>query len=257
MGIVLRVARPSQHSSTKTLFRSHDQTRSVRCDADIVRRIGLRCGLEEVAVMTFNYRIGLVRAWLVLSLLWVAISQWASLSWGAAIGVPLAVAVVLYLVVWAIRRFAVKEHLPAQTFDLSELRRNLARTQADNPESYKTELEPFLDRLEAKYGNIVPTSEMGGLQQLVKEKLADIEERRQEIIKRGAKEGKTIELDSLRRTLEASKATYTGSDREAYLNEMNRLLESLTAKYGSRIPVDHAYRIMQDLEAGRGYRSDE
>ena len=59
-------------------------------------------------------------------------------------------------------------------------------------------MEPFLDRLEAKYGNNVPVTEMDALRQLIKSKLAGIEEQREEIINRGAKEGQTIEIESLR-----------------------------------------------------------
>jgi len=37
-----------------------------------------------------------------------------------------------------------------------------------------------------------------------------LEEQRQKIIDRGAKDGKTIEIESLRRTLERQKTAYTG-----------------------------------------------
>jgi len=151
----------------------------------------------------------------------------------------------------------VKEPPSAQTFDLSELRQDLVETQRENPEVYKTELEPVLNRLEEKYGNNVPVAEMEVLRQLISSKLADIEKQKQEIISRGAKEGKTIEIESLRLTLEASKATYAGPDRNAYAMEIDKLLESLAAKYGSSIPVDHAYKIMQKLEAGLGLTLNE
>jgi hypothetical protein len=39
--------------------------------------------------------------------------------------------------------------------------------------------------------------------------------------------------------------------------EIDKLLESLAAKYGSSIPVDHAYKIMQKLEAGLGLTLNE
>ena len=207
--------------------------------------------------MTVNYRAGLFRVWLVFSLLWMIVALWAGREWGPVIGVPLVLGVVLYLIVWANRGFAIKQPPPAHTFDLSELRQDLVETQAENPEVYTTQLEPFLDRLEAKYGNNVPVTEMDGLRQLIKSKLAGIEEQRQEIINRGAKEGQTIEIESLRQNFEVSKAAYTGPDRDAYVMEMDRLLESLTVKYGNRIPVDHAYKIMQYLEAGLGYTPDE
>jgi hypothetical protein len=154
-------------------------------------------------------------------------------------------------------RSAVVQPPAAQTFDLRELRRELAGTQTEAPEVYEIELVPLLDQLEAKYGNNVPVAEMDGLRQLVSAKLADIEKRRHEIINREAKEGKTIEMESLRLNLEASKASYCGPNRDAYVMEIDRLLESLVLKYGSRIPVDHAYKIMQDFDAGRGFTPDE
>lgn len=113
-------------------------------------------------------------------------------------------------------------------------------------------MEPLLDRLQSEYGNHVPVVELAALQNLTKAKLGRIEQQRQEIINQGARDGKTIDLDRLRDTLENSKAAYEGLEREAYAQEVDRLLESLSARYGSRIPVDHAYRIMQRLEAGQG-----
>jgi hypothetical protein len=72
-----------------------------------------------------------------------------------------------------------------QTFDLSELRQDLAQTRKENPELYKTELEPVFDRLEAKFGNNIPVAELHGLQQLISSKLADLDEKMREIINRG------------------------------------------------------------------------
>jgi hypothetical protein len=144
---------------------------------------------------------------------------------------------------------------PAQTFDLGTLRQDLAETQAKNPA--RNELETLLNRLDAKYGNDVPLFEMAGLQEYITSNLVGLEEQRHEIIGRGAKEGKTIEIESLRRTLERQKTAYTGPDPEAYVFAMERHLELLTAKYGTHIPIDHAYKIMQNLEAGRGYNPED
>jgi hypothetical protein len=202
--------------------------------------------------MTFNYKTGLFRIWLVLTLLWIAAAVWAGVTASMAIGLPVGFGIVLCLIVWAIRGFGVKPRTSSQTFDLNELRRNLAAAQSDNLDIYQNELEPYLSSLGSKYGTNVPISEMEGLQQFVSAKLAGVESRKREIIERGAQEGKTIEIDALRRRLEATRATYTGPDRDGYGVELDRLLGSLAEKYGTRIPVDHAYRIMQDLQAGRG-----
>jgi hypothetical protein len=133
---------------------------------------------------------------------------------------------------------------PGTLIPLSELRDELSAAQ---PEAYKSGLEPLLDSLEAKYGNLVPVV---SIEELIPGRLRHLEEQRQEIVDREAKKGKTIEIAALRQRLEATKATYTGSDSDAYANEVNRLLDVLVSKYGSCIPVDEAYRIMQKLERG-------
>jgi len=61
------------------------------------------------ASMTFNEKSGLFSMWLVLTLLWVLATAWTGLRWGWVVGLPAAFGVALYLVVGAIRRFAVKE----------------------------------------------------------------------------------------------------------------------------------------------------
>lgn len=202
--------------------------------------------------MTFNYKTGLFRIWLVLSLFWVVVTALAEFAWGAVLGLPLVFGVVLFLVVWTIRGFGAKDHPPAQSIDLMELRQKLASTQTEDSDTYKAELEPLLDRLEAKYGSRIPLREIEGLQQFLKGQLIEIEKKRQQGIDREAKKGGTIEMDALRGRLEASKAAYSGPGRDAYVREMDRLLESLTARYGSRIPVDDAYKIMRELEGGPG-----
>jgi hypothetical protein len=95
------------------------------------------------------------------------------------------------------------------------------------------------------------------LRQFTDRNLANLERQRQEIIDEGAKEGKTIEIESIRQRLEDSKAAYSRPDRDAYVMAVDKFLESLAVKYGSRIPIDQAYKIMQDLEAGHGFTVDE
>ena len=68
-------------------------------------------------------------------------------------------------------------------------------------------------------------------------KLQRVREKEQQIMTdNAARDGKTIGVGGIRRRLEGAKATYVGPDREAYVQEIDRLLESL-AVYGDRIPV--------------------
>jgi hypothetical protein len=145
--------------------------------------------------MTLNYKIGLFRIWLVLSLLWAVVALLTELPWFAVFGVPIVCGVLWWfcLVVWAIRRVAAKEATREQA--LRDLRQNLAATQTENKEVWKTEVEPLWNRLQETYRNDdFPISEIETLQQLVRSKLADIEKRRQELIDQKGPKGKAIEI---------------------------------------------------------------
>jgi hypothetical protein len=109
-------------------------------------------------------------------------------------------------------------------------------------------LEPLLDLLEARYGKYKPLSELSGLQEAIHKKLVEIKQKKQVMIDQLAAEGKTIEVDAIRRRLERSKTAYSGDDRDNYAREVDRFLETLTTRYGERIPVDEAYAIQQTLE---------
>ena len=138
--------------------------------------------------MTFNYSTGLFRIWVVLSLLWViATALLGGMTWRALIGPPLILGIILYLIVWIIRGFTKAPPLSAQVFDLRELRTRLvSAVQAQDPELYKRELEPLLDRLEAKYGNDIPETELEALKRFTKLKIVGLEKQKREIIARGA-----------------------------------------------------------------------
>ena len=49
--------------------------------------------------MTLKYKLGPVTIWLLLSLFWLAFAVSAGIGWGAVIGAPLILAVLLFLVI--------------------------------------------------------------------------------------------------------------------------------------------------------------
>ena len=206
--------------------------------------------------MTFNYRVGLFRSWLVLSIFWVVVTAWAGLPVEAVIGVPLGLGLVVYAIVWALRGFGAKQRPPRGFFDLNELRLELASVGTQSPETYKDEIEPLLDLLQAQYGICVPNSEMDRIQQAITGHRERLAQQKKDIIDQAAAEGRTIEIDALRRSCERSQAEYQGQDRDAYANENNRFLDTLAAKYGNRIPIDEAYAILEKLEAKVGDPGD-
>lgn len=68
----------------------------------------------------------------------------------------------------------------------------------------------------------------------------------------GASTGATIQVEALRKRMESAKQAYSGPDPAAFTKAIDDLLQSLTEKYGTAIPLDHAYELMKRLEAGAG-----
>jgi hypothetical protein len=162
------------------------------------------------------------------------------------IAVAIAMALCWFLIVKA-RRSRSAAHSAPGSVDLAAMRQDLL-TGGIDPELYKTELEPLFTKWEARYGNQIPLDEVNQLQNFAQAKIADLESRKAEIINRGAEEGATIEVAELRRRLNDSKEAYAGPDKAPYEKEIDALLESLPARYGSSIPVDQAYDLMKKLE---------
>jgi hypothetical protein len=205
--------------------------------------------------MIFEHKLsGFFRGGLV-GFLWVAVTVWAGLSWGVVVCIPVAFGVVVCLIAWGI------DHRAAQTFDVTELRQKLAESAAvaepEDSDVYKTTLELSVNLLEAKYGKKIPMSEIRGLQQLMDTKIAELQVQRQEAINRAAEAGRAIDIEKLRQSCVAAYTGPGGPDRDAYLMHVERFLTPLATKYGSLIPIDRAFKIMQDFEAGRGYSPDD
>ena len=78
--------------------------------------------------------------------------------------------------------------------------------------------------------------------------LPRIENKIEAVIGQGAREGKTISTEKVLSRVEELKSSYTGPDREAFVEEIDRVMTEVREKYGPEIPVDEAYRLQKELE---------
>src|SRR5260370_33892276 len=85
------------------------------------------------------------------------------------------------------------------------------------------------------------------MKELVGKELNAIENRKQEIIDQGAKDGKTLSTEKVLKRVEELRSTYTGPDREQFVESVDRLVVEFRGKYGAEIPVDEAYRLLKGL----------
>jgi hypothetical protein len=139
-----------------------------------------------------------------------------------------------------------------ETIDIAELRHSVATLESDHPELYRTEFGSQLDSWTAEYGNQVPAKEFEKFQRHANEQAAKYGQQRQQTIARLAAEGKTLKLAEIRRHFEKLRAQDQGADRDERSKQLTLLVESLEANYGSSIPIDEAFRIVDRLESGLG-----
>jgi|ERR1700693_903463 len=110
------------------------------------------------------------------------------------------------------------------------------------------------DMVESILGSLSP-DQLLLMQQMQANSLKSTEKKKQEIIDKGAKEGKTISTEVLLRSVTRAKASYGGPDREGYARSIDEMMNAIHQRYGPEIPVDEAYRLMKDLEPSSKERS--
>jgi hypothetical protein len=127
-----------------------------------------------------------------------------------------------------------------QYVDLPTLREQLVERNQD-PE-FRRNIEPWLEELKRRFGERVP---LGEANQFVAEKMAGIQRQIDEELQRPEAQGKTVDLEKLRRDV---KAGFTGNDRENTFREIDRHIDAMEAKYGRQMPLAEAERMWQQLE---------
>jgi hypothetical protein len=127
-----------------------------------------------------------------------------------------------------------------QYVDLPTLRKQLLERNQDP--KFRRDIEPWLEELKQKFGERVPLREAN---QFVDEKMAGIQRQIDEELQKPEAEGKTVDLENLRRNV---KAGYTGKDRENTFREIDRHIDAMEAKYGRQMPLAEAEKMWQQLE---------
>lgn len=142
--------------------------------------------------------------------------------------------------------------------DLEELRTSVAVVQANNPDVYQEVVAPFFQMWKERYGRRVPLQEVEAMQRRIDYELNKLKDKRQEIVEKAARQGVTIDLATLRKKLDKSKAEYNGADRQAYIQQIDLFLTTLEVKYGTSIPVDEANKLLDKLDDDiRAHGADE
>jgi hypothetical protein len=133
--------------------------------------------------------------------------------------------------------------------DLGDMESTFATLQSNSPDLYTSVVEPYLNAWKKQYGRRIPQHAFGELQQRINKELSDLGQQKKKLIDDAMKEGKMLDLTSLRARMEKTKAEYMGADREDYVRGIDIWLMKLEAKYGTAIPLDEASQMLDDLEA--------
>jgi hypothetical protein len=133
--------------------------------------------------------------------------------------------------------------------DLGDMESTFATLQSNSPDLYKSVVEPYLTAWKKQYGRRIPQHAFGEFQQRINKELSDLGQQKQKLIGDALKEGKVLDLSSLRTSMEKAKAEYKGADRADFVRGIDIWLMKLEAKYGTAIPLDEASQMLDDLEA--------
>lgn len=183
-----------------------------------------------------------------LGLLAYGTNNFSLVAVGAVIVVIVLIALrkVFYYIV--LGRTTAKEK-PGKGFsDLEDLRNDFATVQANNPDVYREVVAPFFDAWKLQYGRRIPVQAVDLLLQRVEREMNEIKEKKQKIIDKAAREGRTIDISKLRENLDRTKVEFKGPDRQQYIRQLDEFVMSLEAKYGTAIPVDEASKLLDQLE---------
>ena len=167
-------------------------------------------------------------------------------------GVVLALALIVLKKVfyYVILGRATATEQPGKGFlDLEDLRNDLARVQANSPDVFQEVVAPFFQSWRERYGRRVPLQEVEVMQKRIDYEMNRVREKKQELIDKAASKGATIDLSTLRKSMEQSRADYNGADRQEYIRQIDLFLTSLEVKYGASIPVDEANKLLDKLDA--------
>jgi hypothetical protein len=132
--------------------------------------------------------------------------------------------------------------------DLEELRNDLVGVQANSPDVYQEVVAPFFQSWKERYGRRVPLQEVEVMQKRIDYEMNRLKEKKQELIDKAASKGATIDLSTLRKNMEQTKADYNGADRQEYVRQIDLFLTSLEVKYGASIPIDEANKLLDKLD---------
>jgi len=84
----------------------------------------------------------------------------------------------------------------------------------------------------------------------IDERLASIEETRQQLVEQAAKEGKTISAEAALKYVSELRAQYAAAGRDDDVRLLDDWLANFRDKHGSEIPIDEAYQLLRELERG-------
>jgi hypothetical protein len=169
--------------------------------------------------------------------------------WTGAISVVLLIVAKKGFYYITLGRTTAREPAGSGFVDIGGMEDTFATLRSNDPEQYKSLVEPYLTAWRKQYGRRIPRKAFNEFQQRVNKELSDLGQKRQKLFDDATKAGKTLEISSLRERMEATKAEYAGPDRAGFVRGIDQWIFKLEATYGTSIPVDEAAKILDEFEA--------
>jgi hypothetical protein len=134
-------------------------------------------------------------------------------------------------------------------FDLDDFQKDIGHIATDNPELYRKVVQPYLQEWRTQYGRRVPSHLMIHLRKCVSQEVGELRRKREQLVDKATKEGKTVDVSEWRARMEKAKAEYTGADLMSFCSAVNNRIFKLEAKYGTSMPLEDFVKMLKELES--------
>ena len=87
------------------------------------------------------------------------------------------------------------------------------------------------------------------LRKCVSQEVGELRRKREQLVDKATKEGKTVDVSEWRARMEKAKAEYTGADLMSFCSAVNNRIFKLEAKYGTSMPLEDFVKMLKELES--------
>ncbi|MCU1327834.1 MAG: hypothetical protein JWN34_3204 [Bryobacterales bacterium] len=135
--------------------------------------------------------------------------------------------------------------------DVADMDDVFINCRSNNPEQYASVIEPYLVSWKKQYARRIPQSVFNQFSERISKEISELQVKRRQVVHDAMKDGKALDMASLKQRMEEAKAECNGEGRLDEVRSIDAWVAQFEAKFGNTIPLDEAIKILDELENKR------